>query len=95
MPATGAIVLRSALRRLIRLPVTKVKLPPGSWSMLVIEGISAWSRSPTIGSRLRTTLPGGVTVSVAALLGVVLWPLQLSVARNCAPLSPSTVDGKV
>ena len=71
-PATGVTVPRSALSRLMRLPVMNVKLPLGSWSIPVIAGISAWSRSSSSGSRLSVTVPGGVTVSVAALLGVVL-----------------------
>ena len=44
-----------------------------------------------MGSRLSVTAPGAVTVSVAALLVVALWPLQARLARNWAPLSPITV----
>ena len=40
-----------------------------------------------MGSAASMTVPGDVTVSVATLLGVMLRPLQLSKARNSAPLS--------
>ena len=40
--------------------------------MPVIDGIAAWARKPTMGSRLSVTEVGAVTVSVAALLIVLL-----------------------
>ena len=92
------MVPRSALSRLIRFAVMKVKLPAvglpmGSWSIPASDGISAWSRRPTMGSRLKVTDVGAVTVKRAAVLAAPLWPPQSSSARNCAPLSLMTVVG--
>jgi len=90
-PATGVIVDRSALNRLTRLTVRKVKLPEASWTMPLVVPASAWSRRPLTGSDASIAVGGAVTVSSAAALVAALVPLQLSWARNCAPLSARAV----